>query len=218
MPDIRKILSPNHDEREITVEFLVLHYTAVDLERTVKIFMNPKSSVSAHLVIDLDGSVTEMVDCLDGRAFRAWHAGESHWHYWSQFNDFAIGIELVNLNGNLFDFTDAQYQSLQYVVARLKQHYPALNDPERVVGHEHIAGHRGKADPGLCFDWYRFYSGCYPDHPVPVREPLFPRVLQQSLLQLAKNEPEDDQEKHDFWVAVSKLAETTLGLILEKKG
>lgn len=199
------------------MEFLVLHYTAVGLEHTVKIFNNPESSVSAHLVIDHDGSVVEMVDCLQGRAFRAWHAGESRWGEWSQFNDFSIGIELVNLNGNLFDFTDAQYQSLQNIISQLRPLYPALNDPERIVGHEHIAGHRGKADPGLCFDWQRLFQENYPDQPVPRREPLFPQELQQSLKQLAKYEPQEDSENHDFWISVSSLVETTLGQIMKHK-
>lgn len=217
MPDNRKLPSPNCTKENIPVEFLVLHYTAVDLQTTLNIFLDPQCQVSAHLVIGEDGSVIEMVDCMEGKAHRAWHAGESRWESWQAFNDFSIGIELVNLNGNLFEFTDAQYESLKKVVGPLQQLYPALEDAGRVVGHEHIAGFRGKADPGYCFDWQRFYQDCYPDQQAPERTALIPEKLQQSLRQLARNEPADPKKQQQFWVDVSRLSEVTLGLILQAR-
>ena len=215
MFDCQKLPSPNCTKKIIPVEFLVLHYTAVDLERTLAIFQDTQCQVSAHLVVGEDGSVFEMVNCLEGKAYRAWHAGESHWQQWQAFNDFSIGIELVNLNGNLFEFTDAQYESLQKVVYQLKKYYPALQHAERVVGHEHIAGFRGKADPGYCFNWERFYRECFPGQPVPQRKALMPEKLQQSLMQLARNEPADPKKKQQFWVDISQLSEVALGLILK---
>lgn len=217
MLNCQKLPSPNCTREIIPVEFLVLHYTAVDLQTTLDIFRDTKCQVSAHLVIGEDGSVFEMVDCFEGKAHRAWHAGESRWQQWQAFNDFSIGIELVNLNGNLFEFTDAQYDSLQKVVHQLKQHYPALQNAERVLGHEHIAGFRGKADPGYCFDWKRFYRECYPDQPAPERKALIPEKLQQSLIQLARNEPADPKKQQQFWVDISRLSEVTLGLILQSR-
>lgn len=217
MLDYQKLPSPNCTEKVIPVEFLVLHYTAVDLQTTLDIFRDPERQVSAHLVIGEDGTIVEMVDCLEGKPHRAWHAGESRWQQWQAFNDFSIGIELVNLNGNLFEFTDAQYKSLKEVVSQLKQHYPTLHSAERVVGHEHIAGFRGKADPGYCFDWERFYRECYPEQAVPVRKALIPEKLQQSLMQLARNEPADLKKQRQFWSDVSRLSEVTLGLILQNQ-
>ena len=217
MFDPRKLPSPNCNRDVIPVEFLVLHYTAVDLQTTLDIFLDTQCQVSAHLVIGEDGSVIEMVNCLDGKAHRAWHAGESRWEEWQGFNDFSIGIELVNLNGNLFEFTDAQYESLKQLIEQLRQFYPALQDAERVLGHEHIAGFRGKADPGYCFDWQRFYKDCYPDHQPPKRAALMPEKLQQSLIQLAKNEPTDPKKQQQFWVDISRLSEVTLGLILQNR-
>ena len=99
---LTKSPSPNFDQREIVVNYLVLHYTAVDLEDSLRIFMNPATPVSAHLLIDLDGSVHELVPCFDGVAFRSWHAGVSRWNGVEGLNDHAIGIELVNYNGNIF--------------------------------------------------------------------------------------------------------------------
>ena len=142
--DITRIPSPNRDDWEIPVEYLVLHYTAVSLQETLDIFMKPNGTVSAHLVIDMDGSVYELVDCLDGKALRSRHAGPSLWQegdkQWKKFNDFSIGIELVNYNGNIFPYHQAQYEALISVIKNLQKHYPKLKDCNRILGHEHIAG------------------------------------------------------------------------------
>src|SRR5690348_11755318 len=156
----RDYRSPNYTAEIIPVEFLVLHYTAGDLRRTLELFSDPAREVSSHFVIDLDGAIYEPVACSDGTVYRAWHAGQSYWfdgeQTWEGFNGFSIGIELVNLNGNLLPYPQAQYEALFELVARLRSIYPGLNNPERVLGHEHIAGWRGKADPGGFFDWKLF--------------------------------------------------------------
>ncbi|WP_062262550.1 N-acetylmuramoyl-L-alanine amidase [Endozoicomonas arenosclerae] len=205
--------SPNFDSREIPVEFLILHYTAVDLQGTLDIFSSAEYGVSAHLVIDLDGTVYELVSCLNGTAHRAWHAGVSRWQEKEAFNDFAIGIELVNFNGNIFSFTDEQYLALQQVIQQLQQHYPKLSDPERILGHEQIAGFRGKADPGCCFDWNRLFTDLFPNQSHPVREPACPKELQASLEKLQPLEPADREQRTLFWQRVSELTETSVRLI-----
>ena len=207
--NVSRIPSPNRDDRIIPIEFLVLHYTAVNLQSTLDIFLNPEKGVSAHLVIDWDGSIYEMVKCLDGKAMRAWHAGVSQWQQWRSFNDFSIGIELINYNGNVFDYTNEQYVSLSAVVAELKRYYPALSDPQRVVGHEQIAGHRGKIDPGVCFNWKRFYSDCYPGLPKPERAPACKPELVKSLRAMVVHAPEDDSECSKFWASASARAEAS---------
>ncbi|MGI9282049.1 MAG: N-acetylmuramoyl-L-alanine amidase [Endozoicomonas sp.] len=205
--------SPNFDARDIPVEFLILHYTAVDLQGTLDILSSTECGVSAHLVIDLDGTVYELVPCLNGVAHRAWHAGVSRWQGKEAFNDFALGIELVNYNGNIFPFTDEQYKALREVIQQLQKHYPNLNDPERILGHEQIAGFRGKADPGCCFDWGRLFTENYSDLPQPVREPVCPKELQASLEKLQPFEPADREQRALFWQRVSELTETSVRLI-----
>ena len=351
----REYLSLNYDSEEIPVAFLVLHYTAASLFGTLRIFQNPRSRASCHLIVDMDGSVYELVPCLDGKCLKAWHAGESYWpvstvdvHHlqgsdnnvkksaakmssatrgaqksaWTLigkhgvqgsdigagnrgggespqtftgkhgvqssdmgagnrgggesprtligkhgvqgsdmgagnrgggespqtltgkhgvqgsdmgagnrgggespqtltgkhgvqssdmgagnrgggespqtltgkhgvqgsdmgagnrgeatpplggFNGFSIGIELVNRNGNLFPYTKAQYRSLALICKRLQRYYKALCNPERVLGHEHIAGYRGKVDPGHCFDWSLFFKMSYGSSGILNREPI----------------------------------------------
>jgi N-acetylmuramoyl-L-alanine amidase len=177
---VTSVRSPNFTDLEMPVEFVVLHFTAATLERTLEIFVDPGSEVSAHLVIDRDGSIYELVPCLGGSARRAWHAGKSRMELSTNgdsqliesFNDRSIGIELVNLNGNLFRYTEAQYASLFGLIERLKSLYPALDRPEVIVGHEQVAGFRGKSDPGLCFEWERLFAVCYPNLGAPRRDPV----------------------------------------------
>ena len=205
-----RLPSPNCDQRSIPVEHLILHYTAVDLDDTLKIFLSPEGGVSAHLVIDTDGTVCELVSCLEGKAWRAWHAGISRYNGREAFNDHSIGIELVNYNGNLFPFTGAQYQALHQIMNKLQICYPALADPERVLGHEHIAGFRGKADPGRCFDWQRFFTENYPGQKIPERKAICSDKLLESLMALKEKEPEGDAQKSDFWREASGFTEQYL--------
>jgi N-acetylmuramoyl-L-alanine amidase len=213
----QRIVSPNHDPRPIDVRFLVLHYTAVDLARTLEIFTDPARKVAAHLVLDVDGALYECVPCWEGESLRGWHAGVSRWHdgasHREALNDCSIGIEIVNYNGNIFPFTDAQYGALTTIVSHLRQRYPALERAEAVLGHEQIAGFRGKADPGWRFDWTRFFATCYPDQLAPPRTPICPAALRDALARLAEVGPTDGPAANAFWERVSLLTETVVGLL-----
>jgi len=217
MQVLRDHTSPNHDQRRIAVEFVVLHYTACSLSRTLELFTDRGSGVSAHLVIGEEGEIAELVPCLEGTAARAWHAGHSRWHdgsrLWQGFNDFSVGIELVNLNGNLLPFPPAQLASLERVMSELKGHYPALASPHRVVGHEHIAGWRGKADPGALFDWQRFFATVYPGGEAPPRAPVCPAELRSGLLPLLDFLPRDAKARDSFASTLSQLTETCVRLV-----
>ncbi len=213
---LHRIASPNYDPRPIEVRFLVLHYTAVDLARTLEIFTDPARKAAAHLVVDLDGAITECVPCWEGQAQRAWHAGVSRWHdgvqHFEVLNDWSIGVELVNYNGNIFPFTDAQYSALNNIVAHLRRRYPALAHAGAVLGHEQIAGFRGKADPGWQFDWSRFFALCYPGQPAPLRPPICPPTLRDALARLAEVAPSERAAANAFWERVSLLTETAVAL------
>lgn len=73
--------------------FLVIHYTSGGtMSGAVSWFKNPAANASAHLVIDHDGSIVQMVD-FDTVA---WHAGSSRWRGVRGVNSCSIGIEIVN--------------------------------------------------------------------------------------------------------------------------
>ncbi len=103
--------------------------------------------VSAHLLIDREGRLTQYVSFLA----RAWHAGESCFQGRRRCNDFAVGIELEGTGHQ--PYTTAQYRQLAAVIQALAARYPGIG-PGRVVGHCHIAPGR-KTDPGPAFDWRR---------------------------------------------------------------
>lgn len=104
--------------------------------------------VSAHLVIDRRGAITQFV----GFAERAWHAGESRFGDRTNCNDFAIGIELEGTDTTAY--TGVQYRALAATTRQLMSHYPQIT-VDRIVGHSDVAPGR-KTDPGPAFDWRRF--------------------------------------------------------------
>jgi N-acetyl-anhydromuramyl-L-alanine amidase AmpD len=212
----RAFSSPNYDPIEIAVEFLVLHYTAGDLASTLDLFLDPAQEVSAHLILAEDGEVFELVPCWNGVVYKAWHAGRSSWvdsqQRWEEFNNFSIGIEMVNLNGNLFPYSERQYQALAEVTKHLRSNYEALNSPERIVGHEQIAGGRGKVDPGHHFDWPTFYEQNYPGMEYPTRENICQPELAQSFGKF-REVSQGQETPSRFWHAVSHAMETASRLI-----
>lgn len=104
--------------------------------------------VSAHLLVERDGSVTQFVS-LDERA---WHAGASEFCGRNNCNDFSIGIELEGCDTEAY--TDAQYKSLAAITGEIMRSYPGITR-ERIAGHADIAPGR-KTDPGTAFDWDRY--------------------------------------------------------------
>lgn len=72
---------------------LVIHYTAgFTASSAIATLINPKVAASAHLVIDRDGSVTQLAPFN----VKTWHAGQSSWKGKQFCNGFSIGFELVN--------------------------------------------------------------------------------------------------------------------------
>lgn len=104
------------------------------------------AEVSAHLLIERDGRVTQFVP-FDKRA---WHAGKSSYLGRPECNDYSIGIEL---EGSDFQaFTDEQYIALTDIITAIYHAYPKTR--RHLTGHSDIAPGR-KSDPGEYFDWVR---------------------------------------------------------------
>lgn len=101
--------------------------------------------VSAHLLIDRGGKITQFVPFNR----RAWHAGKSVWGGRELCNDYSIGIELEGTDQ--LAYTPRQYDQLVGVIGEIIRSYPHIT-PARVVGHSDIAPGR-KTDPGQAFNW-----------------------------------------------------------------
>lgn len=210
--DILPLFVTNHyDQTDIGIEFVVIHYSATSLDGVVRIFADERLKVSAHFVISEQGTVYEIVPCLRGQVCKAWHAGNSHWSqagkHWEHFNNFSIGVELINRNGNLFSYAPAQMNALAELLGVLQQKFAPLKDPARIIGHEQIAGYRGKADPGILFDWQWVFDACYPNHQRPARPCALPvelaAILGEDLQTCAGMGTSDDL----FWQQISSFME-----------
>ncbi|TWB48684.1 N-acetylmuramoyl-L-alanine amidase [Nitrospirillum viridazoti] len=143
--------SPNHGPRRdgTSVDMLVLHYTGmVSAEAALDRLCDPAAQVSAHYLVDEDGTVWRLVD--EGR--RAWHAGRGAWGDAQDVNNRSIGVEIVN-PGHEYGYRPFPGTQMQAVIELcrgiLARHpIPAGN----VIAHSDMAPAR-KQDPGELFDW-----------------------------------------------------------------
>jgi N-acetylmuramoyl-L-alanine amidase len=142
--------SPNFDGRELPISMIVLHYTGMEsAQAAIERLRDPAAKVSAHYLVDEDGSILRLVD----EDKRAWHAGRSHWRGVTDVNSASVGIEIAN-PGHEFGyrpFPDAQMGSLIPLVAEIKARHEITRG--NVVGHSDIAPAR-KQDPGELFNWH----------------------------------------------------------------
>lgn len=157
--------------------YLILHFTAgTSANGAISWLANPDAKASAHLVVDRDGSVTQMVPF--NRI--AWHAGKSKWNDLEGMNAYSIGIEIVNAGkleksetGVWTNWAGRKIEADDVVVATHKNesspagwHRYTAEQIETVVaigtvlnaqygfldvlGHDDVAPHR-KVDPGPAF-------------------------------------------------------------------
>lgn len=139
--------SENFDDRApgTRIDMLVIHTTCTETaQRALDILCDPARKVSAHYLIDRDGTIYNLVN--EGK--RAWHAGESFWRQETDLNSRSIGIEIQNSGAE--DFPPAQMQALEKLCHSIiaRRHIP----PDRILAHSDIAPHR-KQDPGENFNW-----------------------------------------------------------------
>ena len=143
--------SPNWDERQLPVSMVVLHYTGMqDAADAIARLCDARAKVSAHYVIDEDGTLIRLVD----EDKRAWHAGRAYWRGITDVNSASVGIELVNPGHEwgYRPFPEAQMDALLPLLHAIVKRYkmPFAN----IVGHSDVAPAR-KLDPGELFDWDR---------------------------------------------------------------
>jgi N-acetylmuramoyl-L-alanine amidase len=151
-PTIHQHPSPNCGPRKIAgaPDMMVIHYTAMDsAAAAIERLCDPQFEVSAHYVIDTDGTITQLVP----EELRAWHAGAGAWGEVCDVNSHSIGIELdycPPFEGRL-GFDARQIDALQGLMADIMRRRPEITI-DGVIGHSDMAPAR-KFDPGPDFPW-----------------------------------------------------------------
>ena len=140
-------------------KYLILHYTALDDEKSIQVLT--EQAVSVHyLVNDIDDK--EIYQLVDENK-RAYHAGISAWRKDKNLNDNSIGIEIVNI-GYTTDatgkkifapFPDYQFKKVAALAKDIVTRY--MIAPTNILGHSDVAPTR-KQDPGPDFPWERLYK------------------------------------------------------------
>jgi N-acetylmuramoyl-L-alanine amidase len=148
--------SPNFGPRkavdgETRIRHIVVHYTGTkSCDEALKLLCAKETEVSAHYVIDEDGTIYRLV----AEDQRAWHAGVSFWRGMRDINSTSIGIEIVN-PGHEYGyraFPASQMSSFAQLAADImaRHRLPAAC----LLGHSDVAPSR-KQDPGELFPWQR---------------------------------------------------------------
>jgi N-acetyl-anhydromuramyl-L-alanine amidase AmpD len=164
------------------IDTIVLHFSSdinahpddpYNIDRQIEIYRNAR--VSAHYLIDRDGTVYRLVD--EKRA--AWHAGKGvlKWEVSrTGLNSTSVGIEMLAIgsendmaplfmsaakyrafkekHANLIGFSDAEYASLKKLIDDIRSRHPDISlDRHHIIGHEEWAGRARRTDPSEAFDW-----------------------------------------------------------------
>ncbi len=172
--------SPNFGDRtgNKPVDMLVLHYTdMMSVEAALARMCDPQAAVSAHYLIDEEGTIFQLVD----ENMRAWHAGVSYWRGECDVNSRSIGIELANPghSNGLTPFPKVQMESLISLSQDILTRHAI--SAQNIVGHSDIAPGR-KQDPGELFDWQLLAAngiGLWPNYGEAVSVAILPSLLMQ---------------------------------------
>ena len=143
------------EPRKEPVTCLILHHTAGSLPSSLEILQgkDPKHKVGVHYVVTDEPKprVIRMVP----ENLAAYHAGKSAWGKLTNLNQNSIGIEIINYDGNVYTYSDAQAEILFALCAEIIRRHDIK--PWNVLAHSDIAVGR-KVDPGLKFPWAKLAS------------------------------------------------------------
>jgi N-acetyl-anhydromuramyl-L-alanine amidase AmpD len=143
------------EPRKEPVTCLILHHTAGSLPSSLDILQgkDPKHKVGVHYLVTDEPK--PRVIRLVPENLAAYHAGKSAWGKLVNLNQNSIGIEIVNHDGNVYPYSDAQAEIVFALCAEIIRRHDIK--PWNVLAHSDIAVGR-KVDPGAKFPWARLAS------------------------------------------------------------
>lgn len=143
------------EPRKVPVTCLILHHTAGSLPSSLEILQgkDPKHKVGVHYIVTDEPKprVIRMVP----ENLAAYHAGKSAWGELNGLNQHSIGIEIINYDGNVYPYSDAQAEILFALCDEIIRRHDIK--PWNVLAHSDIAVGR-KVDPGSKFPWAKLAS------------------------------------------------------------
>ena len=175
--ELQKIQTFQSESFSTRIRFVVIHYTSIDWENSLKVLTNERYEVSSHYLIPEGGDDTysdqiKIFQLVDEEN-RAWHAGISKWEERTNINDQSIGIELVNQaecsvrQGSQYNYTNnyiclfSEFDSdqIDQLILLLKDILSRHDEikPTYIIGHSDISPDR-KFDPGPKFPWKKLYE------------------------------------------------------------
>ena len=206
----KMVPSPNHsgEFKSGDLDTVIMHYTAGPYKTSLKTLVNPKVRASAHVIIDRDGSITQLIPFN----IIAWHAGSSYYKGRTGFNKYSIGVEMVNSgylkkSGNIYRAWYGEAFNPSEVIEAIHRNQSTpkfwhVYTPEQIdaaynlvqllidtygikfiLGHEEIAPKR-KTDPGPAFPLDKFRErllGTQRDQDGPEELPDTGRIIASSL-------------------------------------
>lgn len=142
------------ETRKVPVQALILHHTGGNLAGSYDVLQGRKSShrVGIHYLVT-DENPPRIIAMVPETKV-AYHAGKSAWRQFDGLNQPSIGIEIINLDGNIHPYPAAQQELVAKLCADILRRHPAIL-PTEVLAHSDIAIGR-KIDPGLLFPWADF--------------------------------------------------------------
>ena len=135
---------PFFNERKLPISMLVIHSMAHNAGEGIA--QLEKLQLSAHYVVDYDGTVYQCVS----ENKRAWHAGVAFWRGITDVNSAAIGIEVCHRSLGQSRFNRKQIAALTELCRDIIDRRRIA--PTMIVGHSDVAPQR-KPDPGKGFPW-----------------------------------------------------------------
>ena len=152
------------EPRKESVTCLILHHTAGSLPSSLEILQgkDPKHKVGVHYVVTDEPKprVIRMVP----ENMSAFHAGKSAWGKLINLNQSSIGIEIINYDGNVYPYSDAQADIIFALCEEIIRRHGIK--PWNVLAHSDIAVGR-KVDPGSKFPWAKLASLGFGAWPLP---------------------------------------------------
>jgi N-acetyl-anhydromuramyl-L-alanine amidase AmpD len=143
------------EPRKHPVTCLILHHTAGSLPSSLEILQgkDPKHKVGVHYVVTDEPKprVIRMVP----EHLAAYHAGKSAWGQLNGLNQHSIGIEIINYDGNVYPYSEAQADIIFALCDEIIKRHDIK--PWNVLGHSDISVGR-KVDPGSKFPWAKLAS------------------------------------------------------------